>query len=175
MTSNDGVHWSDKRILSETADDKCAPALTFAQEKLFLAWTGRDHDHSLNVTSFAIEDDGTLAEFGKVVLDEKSASDAGPALTTVNDRVILVWQGTDHHLNITSSSDNGLTWSNKVTLDEKSTNIGVAGLAFGNGTLFLDWSGHESHHRLNVMAFKVEADGSLSAGEKVVLEEQSYR
>jgi hypothetical protein len=166
LSSPDGVYWSNKRTISETSHRKCPPALVYAQDRLYLAWTGRDRKGHLNITSFTVADDGELAEFAKVTMDEESTEDAGPALTTDGNLLYLVWQGTDDHLNVVESK-NGKDFQNKRTLKEKSPHTATPGIAFGDGFFYFAWIGHDDH--LNLLT---SADG-LDWSNKVTLQEKS--
>jgi hypothetical protein len=166
--NGDLAHYG-KATLDEESTNESGPALTVANDRLYLAW--QSHNDRINVIS---SPDGKTFE-GKVTLHEHSPHTATPGITFGNGFFYVAWIGTDDRLNLLSSSD-GVTWSNKVTVHEKSTVTGVAGLAFGNGTLFLDWSGHEHQHHLNVMEFKIESsDGSLPAGHKTTLEDEAEK
>ncbi|GCE15523.1 hypothetical protein [Tengunoibacter tsumagoiensis] len=166
ISSPDGLYWSDKVTIAETSHRKCAPALTFGNDKLFLAWTGRDHKHHLNITAFNVAEDGELAEFSKLVLDEETTGESGPALAAGNGKIYLAWQGTDHHINIISSI-NGKSFQNKKVLKEDSPHTATPGLTFGNGYLYLSWIGHDEH--LNLLS---STDGE-NWGSKVVVHEKS--
>ena len=135
-------------ILAETSSQN--PALSDFRDRLFLAWTGRDDHHRLNVISSA---DGTTFENKQTLAD---TSIAGPALGVFRDRLFLAWTGRDdhHRLNVISSAD-GTTFENKQTLADTS----IAGPALGvfRDRLFLAWTGRDDHHRLNVIS---SADGT---------------
>jgi hypothetical protein len=123
------------------------PALANFDDRLFLAWTGTDDAHHLNIMSSA---DGITFE-NKQTLVETSI--AGPALGVfggVHDRFVLAWTGTDdaHHLNVRSSAD-GITFENKQTLAE--TSIDGPALAPFAAALFIAWTGTDEAHHLNGM------------------------
>ncbi|GHO77882.1 hypothetical protein KSD_56530 [Ktedonobacter sp. SOSP1-85] len=166
ISSPDGLNWGDKVRMGETAHRRCVPALTFGEDKLFLAWAGRDHKSHINVTSFNVADDGELAPFDKVTLDEEATGESGPALTAGNGKIYLAWQGRDGHINILSST-NGKSFQDKRTLKEESPHTATPGLAFGNGYLYLSWIGHDD--RLNILS---STDGE-NWGQKVTLNEKS--
>lgn len=120
------------------------PGLAFGDNKLFLAWTGTDQNHSLNVISSS---DG-ITFSNKVTLGETSG--AGPALVFLN-RLYLLWRGTDqnHSLNIMQSTD-GVNFTNKITLSDSSDfhpglNVGI------NGSFYLPWTGRDTSHSLNIL------------------------
>lgn len=166
ISSPDGLYWSNKRTLSEQSQRKCPPAIAYLHDRLYLAWTGRDHKNHINITSFTVADDGELAEYAKVVLDEESTGESGPALTSVNDTLYLVWQGRDEHINIVESN-NGKDFQNKRTLKEKSPHTATPGVTFGDGYFYLAWIGHDD--RLNLQS----SSNGLDWSNKVTLEEKS--
>lgn len=166
ISSPDGVYWSNKRTITETSKRKAPPAIAFLGDRLYLAWTGRDRDNHINITSFSVADDGELAEFGKLVLDEESSDDAGPALVATNEMLYLVWQGTDGHVNVIRSR-NGKDFQNKETLREKIDHSTTPGIAYGDGVFYLAWVGKDEH--LNLLT---SSDGT-NWGNKVTLPEKS--
>lgn len=166
ISSPDGLYWSNKRTLSETSERKCPPALAFAHNRLYLAWTSRGHKNHISITSFTVADDGELAEFGKIVLDEESTDEAGPALTAQNDNLFLAWLGRDGHINVVKS-ENGKTFLNKCTLKESSHHTSTPGITCGNGYLYLSWIGKDD--RINMLT---STDG-ITWSNKVSLEQKS--
>jgi hypothetical protein len=100
----------------------------------------------------------------KVTLDETSPD--GPAVTRLNDRILLSWIGTGNlQLNFMSSSD-GLGFVNKVTLDEISP--ASPALAVWNGRYVVTWTG-VGNNQLNIMQ---SADG-VTWDNKVTLDDIS--
>lgn len=166
LSSPDGLNWANKHTISDTSNRKCPPALAFADDRLYLAWTGRDHKNHVNITSFNVAADGELAEYGKTTVDEESSDEAGPALTSANDRVYLVWLGRDGHINVIESHD-GRTFENKRTLRETSPHTATPGIIFGDGYFYLSWIGHDD--RLNLLT----SSDALNWSNKVTLEEKS--
>jgi hypothetical protein len=166
ITSPDGLYWSNKRTISETSHRRCPPAIAYLNDRLYLAWTGRDRKNHINITSFTVADDGELAEYAKVTLDEESTDEAGPALLGANDLLYLVWQGRDDHINVVESK-NGKDFQNKRTLKEKSPHTATPGITFGDGFLYISWIGHDD--RLNIDS---STDG-LTWSNKTTLNEKS--
>jgi len=122
-------------------------ALTAFNDRLYIAWTGTDSEHRLNVMSSL---DGV--SFGsKVILGDTSI--AAPALAVFNGKLYIAWTGTDslHRLNVMSSLD-GVSFGNKVILGETS-NAGPALDVRPVGTradeLTLAWTGTDA--RLNTL------------------------
>jgi hypothetical protein len=113
MTSADGIHYGDKRILSETSFAR--PALvrlgTNAGDSVALAWTGTDRNHSLNVL---VGNPG--AGFTKMTL--KDYSFTAPALAMNGAYLYLAWVGGDanHSLNVAR-----IVWRGGMYVDKKVT------------------------------------------------------
>ncbi|MGZ3493054.1 MAG: hypothetical protein ACXU9S_16415, partial [Gemmatimonadaceae bacterium] len=73
-----------------------APAMAAFDGKLYIAWTGTDPAHHVNV-----ESSSNGLTFGiKVTLSD--TSDAGPALAVSGGSLDIAWTGTDphHHINV---------------------------------------------------------------------------
>jgi len=166
--SGDGIKWGNKvTIPNETTPNALALAFDgFAPPngRTFIAWTGTDSAHSLNVMS---TEDATLDSWSnKHTLNERS--NHGPALQMLNGRLFFAWTGTDDRLNVMSSSDLGATWQNKRTLNETSPTEPT--LAIFNGKLILLWNGTDSPSHLN---FIDSVDGGLAWGNKVTIGDTS--
>lgn len=129
----------DKTTLDETASG--APALLFAKNRFFLAWTGRDD--RLNVMA---SDDGKTWK-DKVTLEERSS--AAPSLATVGDKLYLVWRGTNtqHNINWLYSSD-GKNWTGKFTSDETCSHRPE--ILDGQTALDIAWIGRDHYWSVNV-------------------------
>lgn len=163
--STDGLNWVNKvTIPNETTPNAVALAFDPAANRTFIAWTGRDSSHSLNVMS---SQDSALHNWGnKHTLNERS--NHGPALLMFNGRLFLAWTGTDNRLNVKWSTDLGATWQNKRTLNETSPT--EPALAVFNGKLILMWNGTDSANRLN---FIESSDLGLTWTNKVTLGDTS--
>lgn len=113
MTSTDGIHYGDKRILNETSFAR--PALvrlsSDASASIALAWTGTNPNHSLNVL---VGNPG--AGFTKMTLKDNSFT--APALALDGDYLYLAWAGTDanHSLNV-----DRIVWRGGLYVDKKVT------------------------------------------------------
>ena len=83
------MNWNDKVTLPESSNE--APALTSFDGRLYIAWTGADPAHHLNVASSS---DGDTFD-NKVTLPD--TSDAGPALagSSSGGGLAIAWTGTD--------------------------------------------------------------------------------
>src|SRR3954454_9149604 len=76
-----------------------APAVASFNGKIYIAWTGTDSGHHLNVESSS---DSTYFS-NKVTLPESSI--AAPALAVFGGKLYIAWTDTAHHLNVESSSN----------------------------------------------------------------------
>jgi hypothetical protein len=117
MTSSDGIHYSDKRILSETSFVR--PALvrlgSGASDSIALAWTGADRNHSLNLL---VGNPG----FGFTKMTLKEYSSTAPALALNGAYLYLAWVGMDanHSLNVAR-----IVWRGGMYVDKKVTLWGL--------------------------------------------------
>jgi hypothetical protein len=102
LTSTDGLHYADKRILPETS--LWRPGVTFDQGdrgapygQIAVAWTGADSAHTLNVEYVATPDFTVTKKF--TFWGETSFT--APSVAFINDDLYLAWAGTDraHTLN----------------------------------------------------------------------------
>jgi hypothetical protein len=167
ISSQNGKYWAEKVTLSETAHRKASPALAFFNNSLYLAWTGINNKHHINITSFNVSPNGDLAEFAKIILDEESSEEAGPALAATNDQLYLAWQDRRDHINIMASGD-GKTFQNRHTLPERSPATATPGIAFADGTLYVSWIG--TNDKLNVIA---STDGNTWASKHTINEKST--
>ena len=133
-------------VLAETSSVN--PALANFDGRLFLAWTGRDDRHRLNVLS-----SGDGVNFGnKRTLEDTSI--AGPALASFERKLFIAWTGRDdaHHLNGMPSLD-GLAFGNKRTFNDPGEDFtSFDNLALIAGTeaevILLAWSDRGRHLNL---------------------------
>jgi hypothetical protein len=168
IVSGDGLNWGNKvTIANETTPNALALAFDGGAPpngRMFIAWTGTDFAHSLNVMS---TQDAALHNWSnKHTLNEQS--NHGPALQMLNGRLFLAWTGTDNRLNVMSSGDLGATWQNKRTLNETSPT--EPSLAVFNGKLIVMWNGTDSANHLN---FIESADMGLTWVNKVTIGDTS--
>ncbi len=94
------------------------------------------------------------------------SSDAGPALASQDDTLLLAWKGNGNASLATMTSKNGNVFSTKTTLSDRSTN--APALAVHNSNFVMAWTG-ESDNKLNIMQ---SSDGS-SWHSKVTLSDTS--
>jgi hypothetical protein len=145
------------------------PAITSFHGHEYIAWTGADAAHHLNIGI-------PTSIFGVPIVLKTTLPDTSyyaPALAVFNNRIYLAWTGTDGHLNIESSTD-GVHFGGKVTLGDTSSAAPALSeyhdLNSGEDRLALAWTGTDWFHRLNVMS---TTDGSHFFN-KVTLNETSY-
>ena len=133
--------------------------------RLYLAWTGNNKAHDVNVASSS-----NGVNFGNMFTLPESSID-GPALTTFDGRLDIAWTGTNHQLNVESSS-NGVNFGNKVTLPD-SSDAAPALTEFqessGAEDLEIAWRGTDRDHHLNVAS----SSNGVTFGNVVTLPETS--
>ena len=102
LTSNDGLHYSNKHTLPETS--RWRPGVAFDQAgrgapygQIAVAWTGTDSAHTLNVEYIAAPDFTVTKKF----TFKGETSFTAPSVAFINDDLYLAWAGTDraHTLN----------------------------------------------------------------------------
>lgn len=158
MSSIYGARTS-KATLRDTS--MTSPSFTTFNNRGYLAWTGTNAQHNLNV----MRTDNLRVYFGKIILGETSLS--GPALTVFNNRLYIAWRGVNNNqLNVMSSAD-GVNWVNKVTLGE--TTFFRPALGVYNGKLVLAWTGTDAARRLNI----IQSSNGTSWGGKITLGDTS--
>lgn len=122
------------------------PALTFFNNIFFLAWTGKDPEHILNIMQSS---DGGDTWSNKVALNGSSLS--APALVAFKNRIYLAWKSKPRegsYLRIMSSTD-GITWENETRVAGRAES-GPA-LASLGAILFIAWNGKDNH-KLNILS-----------------------
>jgi hypothetical protein len=135
------------------------PALATLNGNVYLAWTGTDPNHHINVTVSTNKGMNFLDPPVTPFAGEGRNTDFGPALAAFNGALYVAWTGTDsnHHINIASSTD-GVHFGNQVTpFASEGNNTGFApALAVFHGRLYVGWTGTDSNHHINVAS---SADG----------------
>jgi hypothetical protein len=162
-SSNGGATWDD--VGKVRAHTNSGAALATFDGRLYLAWTGYESPHLIN-----IESSSNGVDFGnKVTLAEGAYG--FPALAASGGRLYVAWTGLDkdHHLNLASSSD-GVNWSQRVTLPE--TSDAGPGLSDTNsGGLEIAWAGRGKNAYINVAS---SSDG-VNFSHAVTLPETTQR
>jgi hypothetical protein len=146
-----------KNILVDTSVR--TPGAADFQGRIYIAWSGTDSNHRLNVMSSV----DRVRWIDKITFDETSP--AGASLCVFNNRLFLAWAGTDNQkLNVMSSADSRI-WINKTILGETSGARPV--LAVHRNQLVMGWVGTDSSHHLNIV---LSADGINWHGKQVLQE-----
>jgi hypothetical protein len=90
-----------RTVLEESSDSQPALAAFDLDDSLFLAWTGRDYDHHLNLCSAHAPDSAVPLVFGskRTFTDEGFG---GPATVAIRDMLFIAWTGRDdlHTVNL---------------------------------------------------------------------------
>jgi hypothetical protein len=148
--SSDGANWDPPFAVGERTVGDGTPALAFGHGKLFLAWTGTDDDHHLNVLALTPSPGGFTRAQPRNTLPERSSDDAGPALAFGNDRLFLGWTDDDDRVKVATSSNDGINFAPPWDGGEHSSdNAGPAlaymdsGTAATPGLLCLAWVGRD--------------------------------
>ena len=128
MRSSEGIDWRAKITLDEKSEHP--PSLTSFNDKLYMAWTGRDS--KLNIMR---SEDG-IDWRAKIILDDKSELE--PAIIALDDNIYLLWRGRDDKINILRSDD-GIDWRAKVTMSEKTKDRPT--MTSYDGRLYIAWTG----------------------------------
>jgi hypothetical protein len=156
------LYTGTKVTLPDTSS--AAPALFVFQGRLFLAWTGTDSQHHVNVESSA---DGLHFDH-KFTFDKASLGDFyeattipadGPALGSPNGQALCIaWTGTDHRLNYAYSFDPfGQAWGFAHTLQQYS-DFSPALNTF-NGNFTISWTdSHDAIHNV-INSWTITYDG----------------
>ena len=151
--------FATKSTLSDTSI--ASPAFAEYGNRGFIAWSGTDSAHHLNVMTT----DNMRVWHDKVTLGDTSLS--GPALAVYNQRLYIAWRGVgNNQLNIMSSAD-GINWGHKVTLGD--TTFNRPALAVYNGKLVLGWTGTDNSRKLNI----IHSTDGVTWGNKITLGDTS--
>lgn len=125
------------------------PALAVFNGRLFLAWTGTDGNHSLNV---AESSDGLHFSNPVVFAGQSSIPSAAPSIVAFNGKMYLYWTGGFQDINVATSTD-GLHYANKSLVESGGnvmTALGSTAVAVAHGRIYLAWAGTDSAHTINV-------------------------
>lgn len=142
-------------VSSQKAD--AAPALIAYKGTLYVAWTGRNAGHNLNLMTY---NPGSQSFGSAIVLTDTTLLGSGPSLAVFNGNLYVAWRGGDNHLNVGRYNPTDPTHlANKVVLRDASYQ--APSLAALSGSLYLSWRGTDGH--LNILS---SADAS-TFGSKV--------
>ena len=123
-----------------------APAVSIYNATAYIAWTGRNAAHNLNLMTY----DPASQTFGPaIVTTDTTLVGVGPSLAIFNGNLAVSWMGTDHRLNVAFFKPGNPTHlANKVTLSETSFN--APSIVTFNNRLYLSWRGTDG--RLNIIS-----------------------
>lgn len=125
-----------------------APAVTVGNGQIFVAYTGTDSKHKLNVIRSS---DGTT--FSPAIQLGNNTSPFAPAIAFFNGQVYVAWTGTDNReLNL--AWGDGVNFPNQIVFPSM-TALGSPGLGVLDNRLYLAWLGSEGPNRLHVTASSV--------------------
>lgn len=163
-SSADGISWDPPAtpFKGPGQNSDWGPALASFNGRLYLAWTGTDSGHTLNVASST---DGV--HFGSPALPFRGDgrnSDSAPALAAggTPEKLFLAWTGTDtqHHINVAASTD-GASFSFLFIGQGAFQGPALAAFAPADNRLLLAWAGTDPKHTLNQAALTTET-GALT-------------
>lgn len=157
----------------EQADGR--PDFTFAGGALYVAWTGTNSAHNVNV---AEANDGTVS--GKNTLSDTAIGGTGPALGTALlggiPQVFAAWAGTDsaHHIYIGHYTGSSTLGCHTALPETTTISPFLVNTAWdGHGTLYLLWTGTDSAHHINIAPVNIgactSASGQITLGTVVTL------
>jgi hypothetical protein len=147
MTSTDGLHYSNKHTLGEAS--LWRPAVVFNESgrgggygNIYLAWTGTDKAHTLNLMTIAMPG----FQITKKLTFWGDTSFTAPAVAVMNDQVNLVWSGTDaaHTLNLIPFSRFGQQLPKQTFWGWNSISRPDISFDAAKGALLMDWTGRNN-------------------------------
>jgi hypothetical protein len=143
LSSQNGIDWGRRITLGEKAEEQSTVAIAPAgSNKFTIAWTGTDSDHHVNnMHGLSVDATGHLSAGTKIVLNERSAVNAGPALASDADMLYLAWTGTDGSLNFMRSGDFGVSFLGKLTFEGSRKDCGPALSVDNSGVICVGWTG----------------------------------
>jgi ethanolamine utilization protein EutP (predicted NTPase) len=130
-----------------------SPSLAYFNGKFYIAWTGTDHYHHVNVMSTA---DGKNWGNKKTFTTSPgpATSKDGPCLLVAKNRLYLAWSGGGHkRLLQLMSKAYGDDWDPKDEDPLKGERSDHSpSLAYFNGKFYIAWTGTDHYHHVNVMS-----------------------
>jgi hypothetical protein len=163
LTSQDGLHYANKRILPETS--LWRPAVAFIDSgrgapygTIVLAWTGTDQAHTLNLEFIATPDFSVKEKITLWGETSFTAPDVATVNGDVNSDVYLAWAGTDgahtlnvlHHTTIDGHNTKQILWGRSSI---SRPNISTDQSSGSSAALILSWTGVDNH-----LSFVTSAD-----------------
>ena len=142
------------RKLTLSENSASSPALARFGNRLLLAWTGTDANHSLNILPFSLTTAGSGFQLGAKRILSQFSGVSGPSLgvDAQSTRLLLSWTATTpaNQLAFASSGD-AITWSGAQTLGETSAGgpSGFIAASASAPTFWLAWAGTDPGHSVN--------------------------
>lgn len=169
MMSNDGLHYTDKHTLSETTLWRPAVILNVSGRgspygTIYLAWTGTDSAHTLNLASYAMPG----FQFIRKITFWGETSFTAPSVTAINDQVQVVWAGNDraHTLNLIPFSRFGQRLAKQTFWGWGSISRPDVSFDAARGELLLDWTGSDNRiyfaHTTNTATWTMPSTSPLA-------------
>jgi hypothetical protein len=144
-----------------------SPALTWLDSTLYVAWTGTDNHHYLNVMWST--NNGQTFSSPKQITEESADT---PALCVLNGTLWLVWKGTDNggSLNMAPLQRNGVAVTGIGSKHQpgQNTQHGPAAVVIGT-TMYIAWVGTD-YHGLNLIT---TTDGQTFTGHYASVQQSS--
>ncbi len=162
ITSTNGSTWGEKQILTdgETRESNHRPSIAFFQNRYYLAWTGTNpdhpHVHMIRSTDSSGRTWGGHIRFDGVLPTQPEAkSSDGPCLLAANNRLHIVWVGTNRPGEFRwIVSNEGVVWgSRRVLADRGETRQSnyAPEIAYHDGRYYLFWAGYGSDQNVHVL------------------------
>ena len=139
--------WSAQQITLGDRGTSAEPALELYQNKLFMAWKGKEADQKIYYSSF---DQNTWSQ--QLSLRDRGSSH-GPAMAAYQNKLFMVWKGMDDDPKIYFSTYERNAWSPQLlTSGDRGTSHGPALTVFQN-KLFMVWKGKDNDPKMYYSTF----------------------
>lgn len=150
MSSPDGTTWGDQMPPSSQRST-LSPALCACGDLIHISWTGTDSKGQLNFST--LDTSGTTISGIPGSQYTGQATGCSPALACLNGVLYAAWTGTNGHLNVMWSADNGKTFPGTYTSPSQRSIASPALCVLGD-TLWIIWTGTDN--QLNVAPLQVD-------------------
>ena len=152
MRKNGYGTWQSRQQVNDTDRSDHSPSLAQLNGKLYIAWTGTDSEHHINVMESA---DGGVTWTNKVTFrDEprRARSDDAPFLFSDGRALFLVWSGRGSNRHMFIMENDGSGWDPKRTVNSVDSSDHTPSLAYFNERFYIAWTGRDSERHVNVMS-----------------------
>ena len=164
ITSTDGLTWGGKEILAEPGLSRVSnlrPAIAFFEDRYYLAWKGSNDSFVHMIRSNLVSASNPTGRpwtnyrtFSGTSTRPKAETRDAPCLLAANDKLHLVWVGTENPGQFRwLVSSGGTVWTDKRILNDGQTrqsNV-VPDMIFQDGQYHLFWTGHGGDENIYVM------------------------